>query len=658
LTFDIEVLMKRNIYLKKRTLTEAKEIVSSKLVNLIRLETEVIPVVQAIGRVTSEPIFARISSPPFHCAAMDGIAVKAEDTYGATEENPKSLRIGQEAFFVNTGNSIPRGMDAVIMIEDVHFIDSERAEIREAAYPWQHVRAIGEDMIATEMVFSENHKITPYDLGALLASGYKEIKVWKNPRVFILPTGSELLEPEQLDFSKQEAFTNIIESNSYVLSGLIIEDGGIPIRHPIVKDDHVKIKEILLAHHDEVDLILMIAGSSAGSEDYTRSIIEASGEVFVHGISMMPGKPTLIGRFINRPLIGIPGYPVSAIIAYEELVRPLLYQTFHVMEPERPKIKAFPTRKIPSKLGTEEFLRVKVGKVGEKFLATPLPRGSGVITSLTRADGIIQIPALSEGLSEHEETEIELLKPLDEILNTVVMVGSHDLSLDLLASLLGRFHPPIFFSPHPVGSLSGIIAIKDGICHMAGAHLLDPDTGEYNLPYIHTYLNGIEVHVIHLVQREQGLIVQRGNPKKVRGLKDLLRKEITFINRQKGAGTRILLDHNLKNLALDPNQIRGYEKEEYTHMAVASMISSGMVDTGLGILSAAKAMGLDFIPITQERYDLIIPSIYFDDKKIQRVIEAIRSSDFKKMVSQMGGYDVSKTGEELQITNDQAPITK
>jgi putative molybdopterin biosynthesis protein len=650
--------MKRTIYLKKKTLAEAKEIVLSKLVNLMHLETEVIPVVQALGRVTSEPIFARKSSPPFHCAAMDGIAVRVENTYGATEENPKALRMGQEAFFVNTGNPIPRGMDAVIMIEDVHFIDTERVEIREAAYPWQHVRAIGEDMIATEMVFSENHKITPYDVGALLASGNKEVKVWKNPRVFILPTGSELLEPEQMDFNRPDAFPGIIESNSYVLTGLVIEDGGIPIRHPIVKDDHVKIKETLLAHHEGVDLILMIAGSSAGSEDYTRSIIEASGEVFVHGISIMPGKPTLIGRFKDRPLIGIPGYPVSAIIAYEELVRPLLYHALHLMEHERPKIKAFPTKKIPSKLGTEEFLRVKVGKVGEKFLATPLPRGSGVITSLTRAEGIIQIPALSEGLNEHEETEIKLLKPLEEIVNTVVMVGSHDLSLDLLASLLGRFHPPIFFSPHPVGSLGGILAIKDGICHMAGAHLLDPETGEYNLPYIRIYLNGIDVHVIHLVQREQGLIVQQGNPKKVKGLKDLLRDEMTFINRQKGSGTRILLDHHLKTLALDPNQIRGYEKEEYTHMAVASMIASGMVDTGLGILAAAKAMGLDFIPITKERYDLIIPSIYFDDEKIQRVIEAIRSKDFKEMVSQKGGYDVSRTGEELQITNDQAPITK
>ena len=640
--------MKRNIYLKKKTLAEAKEIVSSKLANLIQLETEIVPVVRSLGRVIAEPVFARISSPPFHCAAMDGIAVKAETTYGTTEESPKSLLIDKEAFFVNTGNPIPKGMDAVIMIEDVHLVDSERVEIREAAYPWQHVRVTGEDMIATEMVFPENHRITPYDLGALLASGYQEVSVWKKPRVLIIPTGSELLEPEQVDFNKAELTSRIIESNSYVLSGLIIEDGGDPIRHPVVEDDPEKIRKALLSNYQAVDLILVIAGSSAGSEDYTHSIIEESGEVLGHGISMMPGKPALIGRFKDRPFVGIPGYPVSAIIAYEQLVRPILCQSLHLMKPERRKIKAFPTRKIPSKLGTEEFLRVKVGKVGEKFFATPLPRGSGIITSLTQADGIIQIPTLSEGLNENEEVEVELLKPAEEILNTVVMVGSHDLSLDILANLLGRFYPPIFLSSHPVGSLSGILAIKNGICHMAGSHLLDPETGEYNFPYIHTYLNGIDLRVINLVFREQGLIVQQGNPKKIKGLKDLLRKEINLVNRQKGSGTRILLDHTLKTLSLDPNRIRGYEREEFTHMAVASTVASGIADVGLGILPAARAMNLDFIPIAKERYDLIIPTLYFGDKKIQRMIETIRSDEFKKMLFKMGGYDVSRTGEELR----------
>jgi putative molybdopterin biosynthesis protein len=641
--------MKRNIYLKRKTLEEARA-ASLVLASLVHLEAEKIPVARSVGRVIAERLFAKVSSPPFHCAAMDGIAVKAENTYGATEESPKILSMNKEAFFVNTGNPIPKGTDAVIMIEDVHLIDSkgpERAEIREAAYPWQHVRSAGEDVIATEMVFSENHEITAYDLGALLASGYQEVKVKKKPRVLILPTGSELLEPDESWLSRPDARPGIIESNSYVLSGLIVGDGGIPLRHSIVKDDRNEIKKALLSNAQGADVILMIAGSSAGSEDYTRSVIEELGEVLIHGVSMMPGKPTLIGKFKERPIIGIPGYPISAIISYEELVRPILKRSLHLVNPERQKIRAFPTRKIPSKLGTEEFLRVKIGSVGKKFFVTPLPRGSGMISSLTRADGIVRIPSLLEGLDEDEEIEVELLKPVQEILNTIVMVGSHDLTLDILANTLGRFYPPIFLSSHNVGSLGGILAIKNGTCHMAGVHLLDPDTGEYNFPYIRQYLGGIDVRVIHLVNREQGLIVQQENPKKIEGLKDLLRKDVSFINRQKGSGTRILLDHTLKTLSIESDRIRGYGKEEYTHMAVASMVASGIADAGLGILSAARALGLDFVPVCTESYDLIIPSIHFEDKKIQKVIETIRSEEFKKTVLQMGGYEVSRTGEEL-----------
>jgi putative molybdopterin biosynthesis protein len=638
--------MKRNIYLKKKTLDEAK-VLSAHLAGLIHLGTEIIPVAQASGRVTAEPIFAKISSPPYHCAAMDGIAVKAETTYGASEDSPRTLRAGEEAIFVNTGNPIPQGMDAVIMIEEVHLLDVKRVEVREGAYPWQHVRATGEDMIATEMVLPANHKITPYDLGALLASGHREVLVKSKPRVGILPTGSELLEPDQALSKEPGPISGVIESNSYVLSGLVIEDGGTPVRQPISRDEQDTIRAALLSVLEQTDLILIIAGSSAGSEDYTRSIIEESGEVLAHGVSMMPGKPTLLGRIKDRPVIGIPGYPVSAIIAYEELVRPILNQTLGLTLTERPQIKAFSTRKIPSKLGTEEFLRVKVGKVGDRFFVSPLPRGSGVITSLTRADGIIRIPAHSEGLDENEEAHVELLRPIEEIANTVVMVGSHDLTLDILAHLLGRSYPPVYFSSHPVGSLGGILAIKNGVCHLAGLHLLDPETGEYNFPSIRQYLNGIDVKAIHLVYREQGLIVQKGNPKGIKGLGDLIRQEVSFINRQKGSGTRILLDHSLKTLSLDSRAIRGYEKEEYTHMAVASAVAGGVADAGLGILPAAKAVGLDFIPVAKERYDLVIPSLYFSDEKIKRVIEVIRSGEFKELVSRMGGYDVSRTGEEL-----------
>jgi len=638
--------MKRTMYLKKKSLEEAKAI-SSALATLIRLGIETVQVPQSIGRVTAEPIFAKISSPPYPCAAMDGIAVPSEITYGATNESPKILTLGKEAFFINTGNPLPSGTDAVIMIEEVYQIDSQRVEIRESAYPWQHVRPIGEDFLVSEMILPANHQISPYDIGILLASGHLEVKVKKKPKVLILPTGSELMDPYESKLTPSK----IVEINSYILCGRVAQDGGEPIRHPLVEDHFDQIKRALHSISEEVDLILLLSGSSAGSEDFTRSIIEESGEILAHGISMMPGKPTLLGMFRERPIIGIPGYPVSAILAYEELVSPLLHQSLGLIKPSRPKLKAESMKKIPSKLGVEEFLRVKMGMVGEKVYLNPLPRGAGVLTSFTQADGVVRIPPFSEGLDEGQEIEVELLKPPEEVLDTVVMVGSHDLTLDLLANLLRRHYPPVFFSAHPVGSLGGILALREGSCHIAGIHLLDPDSGEYNLPYIQKYLKGRELRMIHLVFREQGLIVRPGNPKGIKGLKDLTRKEILFINRQKGSGTRILFDHVLKSLSIDPKEIQGYEREEFTHMGVASMVASGIADVGLGILSAAEALGLDFIPVAKERYDLLIPSAFFEDRRIQTLIETIRSEEFKTQVLQMGGYDVSRTGEELEIPN-------
>jgi putative molybdopterin biosynthesis protein len=251
-------------------------------------------------------------------------------------------------------------------------------------------------------------------------------------------------------------------------------------------------------------------------------------------------------------------------------------------------------------------------------------------------------------LDESQELEVELLKPAKEIQNTVVMVGSHDLTIDILANLLGKSYPPLFLSSQNVGSLGGILAIKNGFCHMAGSHLLDPETGEYNFPYIRTYLQGVDVKVVHLVLREQGLMVRKGNPKRILSVEGLLKKEVSFINRQKGSGTRILLDHILKTQGLDPRRVQGYETEEFTHMAVASTVASGRADAGMGILPAAVALGLEFIPIGTERYDLIIPAAYFKNEKIQRVIETIRLKEFKEQVLRMGGYDVSKTGEELK----------
>jgi putative molybdopterin biosynthesis protein len=636
---------KRNVYLKMKTLKEAREILFDRFSHLGVLSGETVSVPDAVGRVLAEPVFAKLSSPNFHAAAMDGIAVKAENTFGANETQPKTLIRDKNAFFVNTGHVLPDGTNAVIMIEHVHMVDDVHLEIESPVFPWQHVRKMGEDIVATELLFPQNHLITPYCIGALLSGGVFEIKVRKKPRILIIPTGSELVDWRDMDL-KDFKPGQVLETNSFVLGKLVETSGGKYVRSEMVADDLKKIVTVVdKAIKEDFQIVLSVGGSSAGSEDYSRAVISEMGEVLVHGVTMMPGKPLVMGLIQEKPVFGIPGYPVSAIIAFEQFVRPLILKMLGQPETTRPTVEVYPTRKIASKLGVEEFLRVKLGQVGNRIVATPLPRGAGMITSITEADGIIRIPNHNEGIKENESAEAELLKPVSSIKNTIVIVGSHDNSLDVLKDQLKSRYSHIALSSSHVGSMGGLMAIKKGVCHLAGSHLLDTSDGSYNKSYIKRYLSDIPVKLVNLVMRDQGLIVLPKNPKKIKGIEDLDREDITFINRQGGSGTRILLDYRLKQLGIDPGNIKGYDVDEFTHMSVAAAVLSGIADVGLGIYAAAKALGLDFIPVVTEQYDLVIPETYFESENVQILLETIQTTRFKKQVEVLGGYSTAKTGE-------------
>lgn len=634
---------KRNIYLQKKTLEAARQIIFEN-VAAGDGQSERLEVTDSVGRVLSEPVFAGISSPNFHGAAMDGVAVKAADTFGASESNPLTLQIGHKAAYVNTGHIMPEGTDAVIMIEQINLLENDRIEIDSPVYPWQNVRKMGEDIVATELVFPRNHQITPYCIGALITAGISSVCVWKRPAVLIMPTGSELVEYAEVDPKKLPP-GNIFESNSHMLAKLVEACGGTCIRHEIVADDTALIRHAIeKADTPEIDIILILGGSSAGSEDYARAVIQEMGSVLVHGVTMMPGKPVIFGKINQKPVFGMPGYPVSAIIAFEQLVQPLLYQMRHQPEPEVRRIDARPTRKIPSKLGVEEFIRVKLGKVGDTVVATPLPRGAGSITSFTEADGIIRIPNNIEGLTEAESASVELLRPADSISNTIVSVGSHDNTLDIIADMIREKNSRVTLSSSHVGSMGGLMAIKKGLCHIAGTHLLDISDGSYNISYIKQYLPERSVHLIHLVKRDQGLIVRPGNPKQIRYINDIASPDVQFINRQAGSGTRILLDYRLDQLGLRPDHISGYANEEYTHMAVAVAVLSGAADAGLGIQAAARALNLEFIPVVTESYDLVIPDEFMETPFIRLLLDMIGSAEFKSRVEALGGYHLENTG--------------
>ncbi|NLJ29756.1 MAG: molybdopterin biosynthesis protein [Deltaproteobacteria bacterium] len=637
---------KRNIYLKMRTLEDARSIWEERTSG-IRSSMAVVSTLDALHRVTARPVIACRSVPHYHGAAMDGIAVKAQSTFGASDVHPLRLQIGKKAFPVDTGDPLPPETDAVIMIEYVEQVGEGEVEIRSSAFPWQHVRKVGEDIVAGELLLPVNHKLRPADLGSLLAAGVLQVTVYAPPKVWIQPTGTELI-PATL--AHEAAPGQIIEFNGIVLSGLVKECGGEPILRDIIPDEYEHIKKMLQeAVASSAEVVLVNAGSSAGSEDYTAAIIDELGEVLVHGVTMMPGKPTILGFIQGKPVIGIPGYPVSGILAFEQFVNPLLHALQGIPAPSFAHVEAQLGRKTPSKLGLEEFVRVILGRVQGELIAMPLQRGAGVITSLTRADGLLRIPQDLEGVDAGERVRVRLLRPEEQLDHTLIMIGSHDNTLDVLANELKKRDSRVHLSSSNVGSLGGLIAIKRGQTHLAGSHLLDTDKGEYNFSYIERYLKGTPLRLVQLANRQQGFVVGAGNPKNIQGIGDLARKDVTFINRQAGSGTRILLDYSLQQAGIASDSVQGYDQEEFTHMAVAVNVLSGRADAGMAIYASAKALGLDFVPVAEERYDLVIPETSWNDPKIQILLEIIVSESFRRMVTDLGGYDVSASGALMGI---------
>lgn len=649
------------------------------------LEGETVPLTEAVERVTAEPVWARLSSPHYHAAAMDGYAVRSRETANARDTSPVSLAVPDQAQYVDTGDPLPAWADAVVPVEHVQIMGiggwkletgsqapipspqspipdlqppASSIQIHHSVSPWSHVRAMGEDMVATELVLPANHTLRPVDLGALAGSGHDRVKVRRKPRVGIIPTGTELVVA-----GSEVRPGDIVEYNSIVLAAQVETWGGIAARHPIVPDDFEAIQSAVRAMARDNDLVLLNAGSSAGSEDFSARVVESLGQLLVHGIAVRPGHPVIMG-LVERtdsstpsptpsspipnpqspiPLIGVPGYPVSAALTGEIFVEPILARWLGRPPVQPPRMEAVISRKVLSPIGDDEYMRVTVGRVGERVIATPLSRGAGVISSLVRADGIVRIPRFSEGLNAGDRVTVHLYRSPESIDKTIVAIGSHDLTLDLMAQHLADRGARL--SSANVGSQGGLVALRRGEAHLAGSHLLDPDTGEYNVSYIHRYLGDTPVVLVTLVGREQGLLVRPGNPKQLRTLADLQHDDVSFVNRQRGAGTRVLLDFEIGKLGVRPEEIRGYDHEEYTHLAVAAAVSSGVADCGLGINAAARALGLDFVPLFKERYDLVIPHEHYTGPLLQPLLELLHDETFRQEVSALPGYDVREMGQ-------------
>lgn len=614
---------------------------------LLRLDENI------LDRVLGETVWAKISSPHYHASAMDGFAVRSENTLGATQTAPVTLKYDQEAIYIDTGDPLPEWTDAVIPIELVESVtaDGKMAEdprlpdmirIRNSVSPWAHVREMGEDMVATQLVLPRGVALRPVDLGAAAGCGYDSLEVVCKPRVAVIPTGTELVYP-----GDPLKAGDIIEYNAIVLAAQIQAWGGEATRYENTPDDFQEIKDRVLSAAAEHDLVMLIAGSSAGSEDYSSRVVEEVGQLLVHGVAVRPGHPVILGMVEGdgktTPIVGVPGYPVSAALTSEIFVQPVLRHWLGLPPSLPGKLEAVITRKVNSPPGDDDYLRVAVGFLGDKALAAPLSRGSGVITSLVRADGLVVIPRGEQGLQAGDSVTVQLYRSREELMNTIFAIGSHDLTLDLLAQFLAPLQRRL--ASVNVGSLGGIQALKRGETHLAGSHLLDPESGEYNLTYINQHLPGKKLRVVTLVGRTQGLYIAPGNPKKVQNLKDLNKKDISFVNRQKGSGTRLLLDYHLEREGINRESVNGYDHEVFTHLAAAAQVASGRVDCALGIEAASHALQLDFLPLYTERYDLIIPQEFLDSDLLSPLLGLLEDPHFRKVVSERPGYDVSKMGE-------------
>lgn len=628
-------MSKRNLYLNTKPVEDAVAIYLNRLQDIITAKTEWINAGQSLGRVTAEAVYAKCCSPLFNAAAMDGIAVRAATTVGASEANPLTIEEGRDYIEVDTGDPVHLPYDAVIMAEDLMAVDKEHVKIIAPVPVWQHVRPIGEDIVEGEMLVPSGHVLRPVDMGAVIAGGNSHVNVFVKPVVGIIPTGTEIVNS-----GDELSDGSIIDSNSYMFSGMVAENGGVPKVYPVTEDDYDKIKETVINALAENDIVIVNAGSSAGREDYTVHILRELGEVVIHGVAIKPGKPVILAIVGGKPVIGLPGYPVSAYIDFENFVIPVMNMMSGRKLIKRNIVKATLSKRLVSSLKHKEYVRVRVGRVGEKFVATPLARGAGAAMSLVKADGFCVIPQDSEGFEAGEEVEIELYKAASELKQTLVSIGSHDLILDVIADKIN-------LSSTHVGSMGGLMALKRGETIIAPTHLLDMDTGEYNVSYIKNIFPDKKMALIKGVNRIQGIMVKKGNPLDIKGVEDLTR--CRYVNRQKGAGTRVLLDYKLKLAGIDSKAIDGYDKEATTHMAVAALVAREDIDAGMGIQSAAQSMGLDFIPVGPEEYDFAIEAANLEMPEVKAFVQVLKSEGFRRKLEEMGGYGWENSGRIIII---------
>ena len=608
---------------------------------------------EALGRVLAEDVFSEIDVPGFDRAAMDGFAVVAESTFGVDDRHPVKLSVlGEveagsaattsmskgEAFEIATGAPMPKGADAVVMVEYTKRI-GKSVEAYRSVTPGENVTGTGSDIMTGELILRKYQLVTPREVGLLAAAGIAQVPVYRKPRVAIFSSGDELVTP-----GDPFTFGHVYDTNGPAVAASVAECGGEPHFLGILPDNYSVVQKRVKAALADADVVISSGSTSSGPGDLFYRVVDDLGEpgVLVHGLTLKPGKPALIGLVDGKPVFGLPGYPTSALMIFHVLVAPVIRRLSNMGESRPDTVEAVIPLKFFKARGRRELLPVQllIAPAGG-FIAYPMQSGSGAISSFSMADGFVDLPETQEYVEEGEKIRVQLfgrgVSP-----PTLVTVGSHCVGLDIAFSLLRKNDAGFLGRTINVGSMGGFRAVGRGETDFAGVHLQDEVTGEYNIPFIPRFHLEKSAYLVRGYDREQGLIIKRGNPKKVRGIEDLLRDDVSFINRNKGSGTRLLIDMHLAKLAssrgtdLDDlsKQIHGYGYEAKTHSAVAAAVKNDRADVGFGIRTVAEVPGLEFFKLDDEKYDFLIPADRMNKKSVRAFLDLIKSKEFADVLRQ------------------------
>ena len=612
--------------------------------DLSPLAAETVPLSRALGRVLAADVVAAVDAPPFDRSNVDGFAVRAADTLGASDAAPKVLQLNAEviacgdqpalqvapgtATAIATGGVIPRGADAVVMIEHTDMTEGHvpGIEVRRAAPPGQFVSYAGSDIARGETLLRRGASVGSREIGMLAACGLGDVAVVRRPKVAVLSTGDELVAP-----GEPLKPAGVYDSNGAVVAAAVAEAGGEPLSLGAFPDDAAALEKAVRAALAQADMVVLSGGTSKGAGDLSHMVMSRVGKpgILVHGVALKPGKPLCLAVAEGKPIVVLPGFPTSAIFTFHTFVAPIIRARAGLPPQAARTVTATVPLRVASELGRKEFLLVSLVESSKGTVAFPTGKGSGAVTSFSQADGFIEIDALASSLDAGSEAQVTLIGSSARAPELVIM-GSHDVALDVVVGALAErgFAARVL----AVGSLGGVAAASRGECDIAPVHLIDPAGGKYN---VHLAQPGLVL--VPGWRRMQGIVFRPGDARfegksAAEALKAALAdKSALMVNRNAGSGTRVLIDKLLEGA-----RPAGYANQPKSHNAVAAAIAQSRADWGLAIEPVAKLYGLGFLPVAPEHYDFLLVESRRERPAVQAFLATLREEATRNRIRALG----------------------